>query len=704
MAYLNVDEIQSALVNLASTYPQSSALLSTPHRTHEGREVLALRVGTRPADQTDIAFFVGGLHAREWVPPDALVSLAADLLEAHQLGTGLRYGGTSFAASEIRELVETRNIIVLPCANPDGRSHSQNVNGLWRKNRRPAPTGSASPSCVGVDLNRNFDFLWDHKAKFAPGSGVRTSDSPCDANVYRGPAASSEPETKNIVWVLDQFPRVRWMVDVHSAVPVILHSWGSDENQSTDASQNFRNLALDTRRGLPGDGIGEFIPQDDLSSAMAVANRMNDAIASVRSVNYGVEPAYGLYPTSGASDDYAFSRHLVDPSLGRVFGFTIECGESFQPPWSEAEDVIREVCAGLIASALELRASSASSSAPVVAWAENRLDVFGLGMDSALWHKWWDGTAWGPSVTGWESLGGVLTSEPVAVAWAENRLDVFVRGTDSALWHKWWDGTTWGPSVTGWESLGGVLTSEPVAVAWAENRLDVFVRGTDSALWHKWWDGTAWGPSVTGWESLGGVLTSEPVAVAWAENRLDVFVRGTDSALWHKWWDGTAWGPSVTGWESLGGVLTSEPVAVAWAENRLDVFVRGTDSALWHKWWDGTAWGPSVTGWESLGGVLTSEPVAVAWAENRLDVFVRGTDSALWHKWWDGTAWGPSVTGWESLGGVLTSEPVAVAWAENRLDVFVRGTDSALWHKWWDGTAWGPSVTGWESLGGEIQL
>ncbi len=349
-------------------------------------------------------------------------------------------------------------------------------------------------------------------------------------------------------------------------------------------------------------------------------------------------------------------------------------------------------------------ASSPESSAPVVAWAENRLDVFGLGMDSALWHKWWDGTAWGPSVTGWESLGGVLTSEPVAVAWAENRLDVFVRGTDSALWHKWWDGTAWGPSVTGWESLGGVLTSEPVAVAWAENRLDVFVRGTDSALWHKWWDGTAWGPSVTGWESLGGVLTSEPVAVAWAENRLDVFVRGTDSALWHKWWDGTAWGPSVTGWESLGGVLTSEPVAVAWAENRLDVFVRGTDSALWHKWWDGTTWGPSVTGWESLGGVLTSEPVAVAWAENRLDVFVRGTDSALWHKWWDGTAWGPSVTGWESLGGVLTSEPVAVAWAENRLDVFVRGTDSALWHKWWDGTAWGPSVTGWESLGGEIHL
>ena len=57
----------------------------------------------------------------------------------------------------------------------------------------------------------------------------------------------------------------------------------------------------------------------------------------------------GLYPTSGASDDYAFSRHFADNTKTKVYGFTIECGRSFQPTWDEAEDVIREVCAGLIA-------------------------------------------------------------------------------------------------------------------------------------------------------------------------------------------------------------------------------------------------------------------------------------------------------------------------------------------------------------------
>jgi hypothetical protein len=45
------------------------------------------------------------------------------------------------------------------------------------------------------------------------------------------------------------------------------------------------------------------------------------------------------------------------------------------------------------------------------------------------------------------------------VAWGANRLDVFVLGTDRALYHKWWDGSAWGPSVTGYERQGGVITS-----------------------------------------------------------------------------------------------------------------------------------------------------------------------------------------------------------------------------------------------------
>jgi hypothetical protein len=93
------------------------------------------------------------------------------------------------------------------------------------------------------------------------------------------------------------------------------------------------------------------------------------------------------------------------------------------------------------------------------------------------------------------------------VSWGSDRLDVFVLGTDSALYHKWYDGSGWGPSVTDWEYMGGVCTEEPRVSSWGSDRLDVFVIGTDSGLYHKWWDGSAWGPSVTGYEGLGGVVS-----------------------------------------------------------------------------------------------------------------------------------------------------------------------------------------------------
>ncbi|WP_167552416.1 hypothetical protein [Cryobacterium flavum] len=45
------------------------------------------------------------------------------------------------------------------------------------------------------------------------------------------------------------------------------------------------------------------------------------------------------------------------------------------------------------------------------------------------------------------------------MSWAPGRLDVFLTGTNSALFHKWFNGAAWGPSLTGYESLGGVITS-----------------------------------------------------------------------------------------------------------------------------------------------------------------------------------------------------------------------------------------------------
>src|SRR5215510_10284198 len=80
---------------------------------------------------------------------------------------------------------------------------------------------------------------------------------------------------------------------------------------------------------------------------------MADAIRRVRGREYKVGQSVGLYPTAGASDDYAYSRHLVDRRKSKIIGYTIEWGRShastpFHPPYDEMRKVMREVTAGLL--------------------------------------------------------------------------------------------------------------------------------------------------------------------------------------------------------------------------------------------------------------------------------------------------------------------------------------------------------------------
>jgi hypothetical protein len=255
-----------------------------------------------------------------------------------------------------------------------------------------------------------------------------------------------------------------------------------------------------------------------------------------------------------------------------------------------------------------------TSKPSAVSWAKNRIDVVARGTDSAVYHRWWDGSNW----LGWESLGGIIQGAPAISSWASGRLDVFGVGTDHRMYRKWFQG-----GWSGWESLGGQFSSEPCAVSWGNNRVDVFARGMDSHMWHMWWDGSVWG----GWEDLGGIIDSAPAASSWGANRLDCFAKGTDSHLYHKWWDGSTW----SAWENLGGYVGGDPGAVSWSSNRIDVFYPGVSFHLMHKWWDGSTW----SGEEDIGGVLSSGVGVSSWAKGRLDCFVEGTDSALYHKWYE---------------------------------------------------------------------
>lgn len=368
MPYLNTTAVESALVTATSApYNAFTQLIPLPNLTWEGRQCNAIRIGNGSDPGRPGVFFLGGIHAREWGSPDILINFVEQLEQAYLNGTGITLGTKVFSASDIKSIVDDLDIYVFPQANPDGRNYSMNTEALWRKNRRTAAPNSGSGPCVGVDLNRNYDFLWDFQNLFAPTSTVSCSADPCDYQVYHGPSPFSEPETQNVKWMHDNFPNIGYFVDLHSYGQDILYSWGDDDDQETDPAMNFQNPTYNNVRGLL-DGLAQpgapayrdYIPSDDRAAAVDLANTFSAGIQAVRGTTYLVEQSVGLYPTAGASDDYSYSRHFVDGSKRNVLSFTLEWGTEFQPPYAEMQNIIQEITSGLLAFCLKVRTSMQS--------------------------------------------------------------------------------------------------------------------------------------------------------------------------------------------------------------------------------------------------------------------------------------------------------------------------------------------------------
>ena len=359
--FYNLTEIGSACANLAAAYPGLATLIELPHATHEGRFSQALRLGN-PVQQggKPVFLLVGGLHGCEWGSCEILLNLAADLLGAYQQQVPLVYGpqGTQFSAAQVTALLDAIDIVLLPLANPDGLHYAHDLTSpaRFRKNRNPGTaTAQQDLRHAGVDLNRNFDFLFDLGTAFAAGAGVSASTSPLE-DTYHGTSAFSEPETKNVRWLLQEHPKTRWFVDLHTGARDVIMPWGDDEVQFRDPQMNFRNPAFDQQRGLPADSYREHLDRSDRDAMRSLAKVFADTAAATSGTAYGITPGYVFAPSCGTSHDWIYSRHLVTPGTEKTLAFAIEWFDDDQgsPLWQQMPGHIEEVCAGLIAMGLAM--------------------------------------------------------------------------------------------------------------------------------------------------------------------------------------------------------------------------------------------------------------------------------------------------------------------------------------------------------------
>jgi hypothetical protein len=261
----------------------------------------------------------------------------------------------------------------------------------------------------------------------------------------------------------------------------------------------------------------------------------------------------------------------------------------------------------------------------------NLLDVIvGGELDSAYWLLAWNGGGWLP----WSSLGGQLSGGAAAIAGSIGTVDVFGQGLDQALWHCTRSYTPL-PAIP-WHPTGsGVFLGEPRIASWAPYRLDCFAT-YEGALIHSY--SKDYGATFTTWENLGQPTASVsiidyPAVVSRGPRLLDIVVNGSDNFLWQLSWDGINW----SAWKPIGiRPVVGSPALASWAPTRLDIFVLDTNSDLSQIYSNdgGATWSDGTRLGRPPGTSLFSAPVAIAWAPNRLDVFVTGADHGLWQMWW----------------------------------------------------------------------
>lgn len=235
----------------------------------EGRPILALKVGAGDdAPARANVLFVATYHAREWVSTEMALRLLAYLADS--------LPRTPAGAA----LLATRDVWVLPVANPDGYQYTFSTTRLWRKNRRPNGDGT-----FGVDLNRN------HAGFFAL-DDLGSSSLP-RMETYRGGAAESEPETRAIA----AFHRAHVpdaAISFHSYAGAILYPWGHQNGALAPDQPVFQALA--------GTGL-----------APAIVDRLPGSTRT----HYAAAPGWQLYPTNGDYSDWAYAEF-------RTAAFTVE--------------------------------------------------------------------------------------------------------------------------------------------------------------------------------------------------------------------------------------------------------------------------------------------------------------------------------------------------------------------------------------------
>lgn len=206
--YYSFAEMEVAMNALVTSYPSIAQKFSIG-KTIEGRDIWVIKISDNVAsdDNEPEILYMGLQHAREAITGASMIFFMQYLCE--------QYGKDG----RIKDLVDNREIFIIPCFNPDGWEFNRvdmngNAGGMWRKNRNPVDStvtvkevnDKGTKTIVrtvvyneyGVDLNRNWGVDWGNCSAPILGPSTNCGSSSKSADTYYGPAAFSEAETQAV--------------------------------------------------------------------------------------------------------------------------------------------------------------------------------------------------------------------------------------------------------------------------------------------------------------------------------------------------------------------------------------------------------------------------------------------------------------------------------------------------------------------------
>lgn len=283
--FYTLTQMTNILDQMRALYPNLISVKSSIGNSVEGRPMYLVKISDNPdQDESEPEICLNAVHhAREPMSMSQLIFFMWHLLENYNTD------------KEIKTLLNSTELYIIPCVNPDGYIYNQTTNpnggGMWRKNRKNNGNGT-----FGVDLNRNYGYKWG--LDNVGSSGTTSSET------YRGTAGFSEIETVN----MRNFYNQRSIVSTFS-----FHSYGNYCIHPNEWEKTNTN------------------PEK------ALFQQMGAYFTAENGFKYGNVWETLAYLSNGGAGDWLYHEQTTK---GKIYTFTPEIGASTDGFWPASSRII----------------------------------------------------------------------------------------------------------------------------------------------------------------------------------------------------------------------------------------------------------------------------------------------------------------------------------------------------------------------------